>query len=143
LPKDRAGYGLIHQDAHGGNFFIKDGAITLFDFDDCMYGWFIYDIAMVLFYAALGKEDMAAFTKTFMGDFLQGYAQENMLDPPWLPEIPHFLKLREIDLYAIIHPVLMSKISMTLGAPAIWLAAKKKSKRMYRLSNLIGGHWNR
>ncbi len=68
-----------------------------------MYGWFIYDIAMVLFYAALGKEDMAAFTKTFMGDFLQGYAQENMLDPPWLPEIPHFLKLREIDLYAIIH----------------------------------------
>ncbi|OQY33837.1 MAG: hypothetical protein B6I38_03100 [Anaerolineaceae bacterium 4572_5.1] len=90
LPKDRAGYGLIHQDAHGGNFFIKDGAITLFDFDDCMYGWFIYDIAMVLFYAALGKEDMAAFTKTFMGDFLQGYAQENMLAPPMAAGNPAF-----------------------------------------------------
>ena len=103
LPKDRDSYGLIHQDAHGGNFFVHEGKITLFDFDDCVYGWFIYDIAMVLFYAAMFKEDMAAYTATFMRDFLRGYKQENKLDPVWLAELPYFLKLREIDLYAIIH----------------------------------------
>jgi len=103
LPKDRDGYGLIHQDAHGANFYVHEGKITLFDFDDCVYGWFIYDIAMVLFYAAMWKEDKTAFTYEFMGDFLRGYRTENQLDPVWLNELPHFLKLREIDLYAVIH----------------------------------------
>jgi Ser/Thr protein kinase RdoA (MazF antagonist) len=103
LSKDRQSYGLIHQDAHAGNFYIHNGEITLFDFDDCVYGWFIYDIAMVLFYAAVGTQDASAFTAWFMPPFLRGYRQENTLDPVWLPEIPHFLKLREIDLYALIH----------------------------------------
>ena len=103
LPKDRDSYGLIHQDAHGGNFFVHEGKITLFDFDDCVYGWFIYDIAMVLFYAAMFKEDMAAYTADFMRDFLRGYSLQNKLDPHWLVQLPYFLKLREIDLYALIH----------------------------------------
>jgi len=102
LPKDREGYGLIHQDAHSANFFVKDGVITLFDFDDCVYSWFIYDIAMVLFYAAMGSDDKAAFTQDFMRAFLHGYSQENPLDPRWLREIPRFLKLREIDLFGLI-----------------------------------------
>jgi amicoumacin kinase len=103
LPKDRESYGLIHQDAHGGNFYVHEGEITLFDFDDCIYSWFIYDIAMVLFYAAMFKDDRGAFTASFMRDFLCGYSQENKLDPQWLVELPYFLKLREIDLYAQIH----------------------------------------
>jgi amicoumacin kinase len=103
LSKDRDGYGLIHQDAHGGNFFVHEGQITLFDFDDSVYGWFIYDIAMVLFYAAMWKEDMAAFTHEFMRDFLRGYSRENQLAAHWLREMPYFLKLREIDLFAVIH----------------------------------------
>lgn len=104
LPKDPEGYGLIHQDFHAGNFFVDDeGRITAFDFDDCVYSWFIYDIAMVLFYSALFAEDGRAFTETFMPCFLQGYRRENALDPAWLAEMPHFLKLREIDLYAVIH----------------------------------------
>ncbi len=102
LPKTGESYGLIHQDAHGGNFFVHEGQITLFDFDDCVYSWFIYDIAMVLFYAALWKDDKAAFTQDFMRDFLRGYAQENALDPIWLRELPYFLKLREIDLFGLI-----------------------------------------
>jgi len=103
LPKDRNSYGLIHQDAHGGNFFVHEGEITLFDFDDCVYSWFIYDIAMVLFYAAMFKDDKGAFTASFMHNFLCGYTRENKLDPQWLTELPYFLKLREIDLYAQIH----------------------------------------
>jgi len=104
LPRDPEGYGLIHQDAHGGNLFVGDaGQITLFDFDDCCYGHYIYDIAMVVFYAITNRADMPAATREFIGPFLSGYARENQLDPAWLKEIPHFLKLREIDLYAVIH----------------------------------------
>ena len=104
LPRDIASYGLIHQDAHQGNFFVTEsGKITLFDFDDCVYSWFVNDIALVLFYAAMGQEDQAAFITEFLTGFLPGYFREHQLDPIWFKEIPNFLKLREIDLYAVIH----------------------------------------
>jgi Ser/Thr protein kinase RdoA (MazF antagonist) len=50
-----------------------------------------------------GQPDPRAFAQEFMCHFLQGYARENRIDAVWLKEIPYFLKLREIDLYAIIH----------------------------------------
>lgn len=103
LPQDREGYGMIHQDAHAGNFFVDDdGGITLFDFDDCVYGHFAYDLAMVLFYAITNRADAAAFAADFWPKLMRGYDAENDLDPAWQQEIPHFMKLREIDLYAII-----------------------------------------
>jgi len=104
LPKDRETYGLIHQDAHGGYFFVDEsGQITLFDFDDCAYSWYMNDIAIVLFYAVMWEKDAGRFTQAFMTHFLRGYTRENRLDPAWLAKVPHFLKLREIDLYAVIH----------------------------------------
>ena len=108
LPKDRDAYGLIHQDAHQNNFFMdENGTLTLFDFDDCVYSWFINDIAIVLFYIAMDAEDLgfpttAAFTEEFMTYFLRGYRQVYTLNNNWLKEIPHFLKLRELELYAVV-----------------------------------------
>ena len=109
LPKDNASYGLIHQDAHQNNFFMDaDGTLTLFDFDDCAYSWFISDIAIVLFYISMDAEELGfptvhAFTREFMTHFLRGYRQAYTLDDNWLKEIPHFLKLRELELYAVVH----------------------------------------
>ncbi|MGE5138662.1 MAG: phosphotransferase enzyme family protein, partial [Rudaea sp.] len=104
LPRDRDSYGLIHQDAHGGNLFVDEtGRITFFDFDDCCYSWFVNDIAIVLFYALLDPDIVVPAPEQFLFPFLRGYARENRLDPAWLVEIPHFCKLREIDLYAVVH----------------------------------------
>ncbi|MBE0670610.1 MAG: phosphotransferase [Anaerolineales bacterium] len=109
LPKDRQSYGLVHQDAHQNNFFMdEDGSITLFDFDDCAYSWFINDIAIVLFYISMDAEEFgypstAAFTKEFMLHFLRGYRRAYAIEPAWLKEIPAFLKLRELELYAVVH----------------------------------------
>jgi len=109
LPKDKTSYGLVHQDAHQNNFFMDaDGTLTLFDFDDCAYSWFINDIAIVLFYISmdaeeLGFKDSASFTHEFMTHFLRGYRQAYALSPVWLKEIPVFLKLRELELYAVVH----------------------------------------
>ena len=109
LPKDSSSYGLIHQDAHQNNFFMDaDGSLTLFDFDDCAYSWFINDIAIVLFYISMDAEELGfptvtAFTQEFMTHFLRGYRQAYTLNKDWLKEIPHFLKLRELELYAVVH----------------------------------------
>ena len=104
LPKTGDSYGMVHFDPHGGNFFVDEtGQLTLFDFDDCSYCWFVYDIAMVLFYRVTGRDNAAALTDEFMPPFLRGYSQETRLDPDWLAQLPFFLKQREIDLYALIH----------------------------------------
>ena len=104
LPREADSYGLIHQDAHTGNLFVDDaGNITLFDFDDCVYGPFIYDIAMALFYIVpFDPPGATRMTGEFMPHFLRGYRRENRFKAAWLAQLPHWLKLREIDLYSAI-----------------------------------------
>jgi len=104
LPMDRESYGLIHQDAHAANFFVDvQGDITLFDFDDCTYSWYVNDIAIALFYAVTNVVEPESAGRTFWTHFRRGYEAECALDPAWLEQVPHFLKLREIYLYAAIH----------------------------------------
>ncbi len=102
LPRDRANYGLVHFDAHGGNFFVDGDRLTLFDFDDCCYNWFANDIAMVLFYHITNVDEPTAALDAFLPDFLRGYRAENALDPAWAALIQPFMTMREIDLYAVI-----------------------------------------
>ena len=50
LPKDKDAYGLIHNDFHPWNFHIDGKTIRVFDFDDCLYGWFSMDIGIALYH---------------------------------------------------------------------------------------------
>lgn len=103
LPMDEDSYGMIHQDAHAGNFFVDENYnITLFDFDDAVFGHFIYDIAMVMFYAITNHPTPEEQLATLWPRFMQGYKKENELDPSWYAEILPYMKLREIDLYAVL-----------------------------------------
>ena len=102
LPRGVDDYGLIHFDAHEGNFFIDGDTITLFDFDDSGYNWLANDIAMVIFYQATNRDDAVAHLAGFLPDFLRGYAAENRLEPAWTGLIHDFLTMREIELYAVI-----------------------------------------
>ena len=47
LPKDNDCYGLVHFDYSDGNHHIDmaTGAITVFDFDNCMNCWYMFDLA--------------------------------------------------------------------------------------------------
>ncbi len=110
LPTESAVYGLIHSDAHPGNFFVDDDDhVTVFDFDDCLYAWYGYDVATVLFgvllepWVATDALSQAQAVSHFLPPFLAGYAECAPLDGLLLEEMPLFLKLREFSLYAVIH----------------------------------------
>ncbi len=47
LPTDSQRYGLVHFDFSDGNYHIdmNTGAIIAFDFDNCMYCWYMFDLA--------------------------------------------------------------------------------------------------
>ncbi|WP_209444160.1 phosphotransferase enzyme family protein [Paenibacillus ihuae] len=106
LPMDNDAYGLIHGDMGFGNFHVSEQAgITLFDFDEAQYSWFVEDIAVQIYYLVYvyGGEGGGASREEqalrFMHYFMEGYRKENTLDNYWLKQIPVFLKLRELIVY--------------------------------------------
>ncbi len=115
LPKSKDDYGLIHTDIHSGNFFVDNGKIKVFDFDDCSYQWFISDIAIALYYTIwwkcsdYSKEEKKEYGDFFLDAFMEGYNQENKLDDFWIDKMPYFLKLRDLTLYTVFHKKLDMK----------------------------------
>ncbi len=103
LPVGRDAYGMVHGDAHRWNFHVDASAgLTFFDFDDCGYSWFAYDLAVILF-CTIAESDPRDIVTDFLRRFFRGYARENRLDRSWLEEMRGFLKLREIYDYTAIH----------------------------------------
>ncbi|MDT3426002.1 Ser/Thr protein kinase RdoA (MazF antagonist) [Paenibacillus forsythiae] len=102
LPRGSNAYGLIHNDFHPYNFYIDNGDITVFDFDDSLYGWFALDIAIAAAHAcwwgspAHDRKSKNEFSKRFLNDFLTGYFKQNNLDKYGLQQIPMFMDYRNV-----------------------------------------------
>lgn len=105
LPKPKDGYGLIHNDFNDGNFTVDydTGDITVFDFDDSCFNWFMYDLACaweggvgrVMFQPdAHRRED---FMERYFEQVMLGYNRENTLEQVWLQRLPLFLKVVEME----------------------------------------------
>jgi len=106
LPRDRNGYGLIHNDLHPRNFLVDhEGVISVIDFDVCAHHFFIKDIAIALFFANWhGKSPVGSkdnYLTSFFQNFMQGYSLENELDDLWFFELPSFVRHHQILLYIV------------------------------------------
>lgn len=110
LPLDTDSYGLIHNDFNDGNFTVDydNGDITVFDFDDSCYFWFVYDLACA-WESGIGRTmfrplaERRAFMDRYMEHVLAGYTCENSLSEAWLARLPLFLRLiqmQELAYYA-------------------------------------------
>jgi Ser/Thr protein kinase RdoA (MazF antagonist) len=104
LPKDRDSHGLIHGDFNDGNFTVDytNGNITVFDFDDCCYFWFVYELAAAweggigrVMFRALEKRK--AFMDHYMEQVMEGYNRENSLPAQWLARLPLFVRLIQVE----------------------------------------------
>ncbi len=104
LPRGGDCHGLIHADFNDGNFTVdySNGDITVFDFDDCCYFWFVYELACA-WEAGIGRTMFAGLAerRSFMDHYfdqvMQGYNRENSLDEQWLKRLPLFLKLVQVE----------------------------------------------
>lgn len=105
FPKDDDAYGLIHADFNDGNFCIDytNGNITVFDFDDSAYCWFMYDLADAWRNGmgwTMAEEDLGkrrSFMDRYFDTLLSGYAREHALPESWLKRLPTFLKMIEME----------------------------------------------
>jgi Ser/Thr protein kinase RdoA (MazF antagonist) len=103
LPKEKENYGLIHSDLHHRNFLVDHGEITVIDFDDLEYHWFINDIAKTLYNEAftfsIKPQDRNSFAGFFLKHFMNGYWRENRLDADWMVRLQDFIKLRHLFIF--------------------------------------------
>ncbi|AWC27524.1 phosphotransferase enzyme family protein [Bacillus cytotoxicus] len=106
LPIEKKSFGLIHGDIHQGNFHYDGTKLTIFDFDDATYNYFIHDIAMVLYYSAMvingAMEEKTAFARHQLKVLRSGYELEHQLEERWYESLSLFLRLRDIGLYGTI-----------------------------------------
>ena len=110
LPKTNDSYGIIHEDIHAGNFFVNDGKIKLFDFDDCQFNWYVCDIAVALYQITMHKlpyylsntNERTDFAAAFLESFFKGYSQYNKLDKYWVSKIDLFINYRMATAYQFV-----------------------------------------
>ena len=108
LPQGTDAYGLIHNDFNDGNFTVDydNGDLTVFDFDDCCYFWFVYDLACA-WEGGIGRTmfrplaERRAFMDRYMEQVLTGYTRENTLSEVWLARLPLFLRL--VQMQELVH----------------------------------------
>jgi Ser/Thr protein kinase RdoA (MazF antagonist) len=103
LPRNPDSYGLVHGDLQEHNLYFDNGALTVLDFENCLYCWYMLDFVASL-EAIIGGmefgEEMEKATIYFSGNYWQGYKQENQLDLLYFQKIPEFFKLWELLLYS-------------------------------------------
>ncbi|WP_434756637.1 phosphotransferase enzyme family protein [Paenibacillus amylolyticus] len=101
LDRGRDSFGMIHFDYNDGNYVIDfdTGQITVYDFDNSCFGWYMYDLAD-LWRSGMGWiqfEPDAGKRKIFMEDFfntaLEGYKSETMISDSMLEKLPLFIQV--------------------------------------------------
>lgn len=112
LPVSHKYYGLIHSDLHLGNFYVNNGKMTIFDFDDLQLGWFVFDLAISLYYIFWNSDlkestwyqnpkERSEQAIYFLQQLIKGYQTESKLPDEWLKMLPLFLEFRQLDLYLV------------------------------------------
>jgi len=104
LPKDPDYFGLIHGDFNDGNFTVdySNGDITVFDFDDSCYFWFICELASA-WEGGIGRamfsglDERIAFMDRYMDQVFEGYNRENSLSSDLINRLPLFIRLIQIE----------------------------------------------
>ncbi|MFS0855960.1 phosphotransferase enzyme family protein [Paenibacillus taichungensis] len=110
LPVNADNFGLIHGDINVGNFTIDEaGGLTLFDFDECQYSWYVEDIAIQLYYLLYVFGEDSKFERKvqydlFIKHFELGYIEDGRRMPDnWKDLLKLFLRHREIIVVVGMH----------------------------------------
>ncbi|MDR9394122.1 MAG: phosphotransferase [Roseovarius sp.] len=88
-------YGLIHADMRLANLLIGDNGTRLIDFDDCGFGWFLYDFATGISF----MEDHPSVPR-LREAWVRGYRKVRDLSAAEEREIDSFVMLRRLALLA-------------------------------------------
>ncbi len=101
LDRNRESFGMIHFDYSDGNYSIDfdTGQITVYDFDNSCFCWYMYDLANLWTHGVGGRqfEPDAGKRKKFMDNYfktaLAGYRSETGIEDSMLDKLPLFIQV--------------------------------------------------
>lgn len=101
LDKDQESFGIVHFDYSDGNYMIdfETGQITVYDFDNSCYCWYMYDLANLWLHGVgwIQFEQDVSKRKKFMEDYfetvLAGYKSETSIDNFVLSQLLLFIQV--------------------------------------------------
>ena len=93
--KDKERFGLIHADMRLANLLVQDDDLRLIDFDDCGFGWFLFDFA-----AAVSFIETDPQLPDLLNAWLAGFEELRALDDQDRAIIPSLVILRRLQLLA-------------------------------------------
>jgi Ser/Thr protein kinase RdoA (MazF antagonist) len=88
-------FGLIHADMRLANLLVDDGAVSVIDFDDCGFGWFMYDLG-----SSLSFIEHYPTVPAMIDSWVAGYRTVADLSAAEEAELPTFVLLRRLLLVA-------------------------------------------
>ncbi len=88
-------YGLIHADMRLANLLADDNGTRLIDFDDCGFGWFLYDFATGISFME-DHVQVPALKKSWV----KGYRKYRNLSDEEVDQLDTFVMLRRLALLA-------------------------------------------
>ena len=112
IEKTKNSYGLVHGDYLYSNMIYKT-PLTIIDFDDIEYGYYLYDIAVYMFYYLLGGDplniNLVENTQRFNA-FLKGYKKVRNINRKHLSYLNPFFRLRQMKLLGTIQTYLKDNL---------------------------------
>ena len=109
--QDEQRYGLVHADTRLANLLVHDGAVSVIDFDDSGFGWFLYDLGTTVSFFEHAPEVPA-----LVDSWLTGYRRVGSLTKADEAEIWTFIMFRRLLLLAWIGSHQGVDIAVELGA---------------------------
>ncbi len=100
LDQSRESFGMLHFDFSDGNYNIdyETGQITVFDFDNSCFGWYMYDLANLWTHGAgwvqfePDADKRREFMEQYFATVLAGYRSETSIEDSMLDQLPLFTK---------------------------------------------------
>jgi Ser/Thr protein kinase RdoA (MazF antagonist) len=91
--KDPDRFGIIHADLRLANFIIEGDQIKVIDFDDCGFGWYLFDFA-----SSISFIEHEPYVPDLKKAWLKGYRKVRALSEEEEREIPTFIMMRRLML---------------------------------------------
>lgn len=93
LSTDQDRFGLIHADLRLANLLVEGDTTSIIDFDDCGYGWYLFDLAAALSFLE-GRPDVPELTAAWFN----GYRKLSNIPADVEAELPTLIMLRRLAL---------------------------------------------
>ena len=92
VPENLLDTGFCHGDFHGYNLHLHEGKVTHFDFEECAYGYRVYDLATFRWGVCMGEQRAKRWSA-----FIEGFASIRPIAKSDLSLVGTFVVIRELS----------------------------------------------